>query len=101
MGKAPFKAAGDGTKEITFAALAATLAVIAIFLPVAFMTGVIGKYFLQFGVTLSVAVAISYIEAITLAPARCAQMLNVSSHGQRTFVGKLMDRGFAALERGY
>ena len=78
MGKDKVTAAREGTKEITFAALAATIAVIAIFLPVAFMSGVIGKYFLQFGVTLSVAVAISYFEAITLAPARCAQMLNVT-----------------------
>ena len=75
MGKDRVTAAGEGTKEITFAALAATIAVIAIFMPVAFMSGVIGKFFLQFGVTLSVAVAISYVEAITLAPARCAQML--------------------------
>ena len=61
--------------EITFAALAATLAVVAIFIPVVFMKGVIGKFFLQFGVTLCVAVLLSYLEAITLAPARCAQIL--------------------------
>jgi hydrophobe/amphiphile efflux-1 (HAE1) family protein len=100
MGKPKEVAASEGTKEITFAALAATLAVIAIFLPVAFMSGVIGKYFLQFGVTLSVAVAISYIEAITLAPARCAKMLNVSSHA-RTGFGAIIERGFRGLERGY
>ena len=100
MGKSRAKAASDGTKEITFAALAATIAVIAIFLPVAFMTGVIGKYFLQFGVTLSVAVAISYIEAITLAPARCAQMLTVTSHGRKG-LGALVERGFDGLTRLY
>jgi hydrophobe/amphiphile efflux-1 (HAE1) family protein len=99
MGKDKVTAAGDGTKEITFAALAATLAVIAIFLPVAFMTGVIGKYFLQFGVTLSVAVAISYIEAITLAPARCAQMLNV--HGHKGLVARAGDWVFDRLSRVY
>jgi multidrug efflux pump len=97
MGKDRVAAAGDGTKEITFAALAATIAVIAIFLPVAFMSGVIGKFFLQFGVTLSVAVAISYVEAITLAPSRCAQMLR-TSHDKKE---RLVDRGFAALSRGY
>jgi len=75
MGKDSFLAASEGTKEITFAALAATAAVIAIFLPVIFMEGVVGRYFFQFGVTLSVAVAISYVEAITLAPARCARLL--------------------------
>jgi hydrophobe/amphiphile efflux-1 (HAE1) family protein len=101
MGKGRVQAASDGTKEITFAALAATLAVIAIFMPVAFMSGVVGKFFLQFGITLSVAVAISYVEAISLAPARCAQMLTTSSHENRGFVGRLADRGFESLSRGY
>ncbi|HLK35756.1 MAG TPA: efflux RND transporter permease subunit, partial [Polyangiaceae bacterium] len=100
MGKSRLVAAAEGTKEITFAALAATIAVIAIFMPVAFMSGVVGKFFLQFGVTLSVAVALSYLEAITLAPARCAQMMN-TSHEARGIVGRLADRGFAALARGY
>jgi multidrug efflux pump len=100
MGKDRVRAAGEGTKEITFAALAATIAVIAIFMPVAFMSGVVGKFFLQFGVTLSVAVAISYVEAITLAPARCAQMLR-TSHEARGFMGRIADNGFAALSRGY
>ena len=100
MGKTRLQAAAEGTKEITFAALAATLAVIAIFLPVVFMSGIVGKFFLQFGVTLSIAVALSYVEAITLAPARCAQMLNVNQH-ERKGLGGAVDRGFAALERFY
>jgi hydrophobe/amphiphile efflux-1 (HAE1) family protein len=100
MGKSRAIAAADGTKEITFAALAATLAVIAIFLPVIFMQGVIGRFFFQFGVTLSVAVLLSYFEAITLAPARCAQILSTAREG-RNIVGRTVDRGFAALERGY
>ena len=101
MGKDRVRASSEGTKEITFAALAATIAVIAIFLPVAFMTGIIGKYFLQFGVTLSVAVAISYIEAITLAPARCAQMLQVSTHGSRKGLGAVVEWCFTKLTNGY
>jgi multidrug efflux pump len=101
MGKDRVTAAAEGTKEITFAALAATVAVIAIFMPVAFMSGVVGKFFLQFGVTLSVAVALSYVEAISLAPARCAQMLRTTSHENRGLVGRLADRGFNALSRGY
>jgi hydrophobe/amphiphile efflux-1 (HAE1) family protein len=100
MGKDRIRASSEGTKEITFAALAATLAVIAIFLPVVFMKGVIGKFFFQFGVTLSIAVMLSYFEAITLAPARCAQMLDASREG-RSAVGRFVDRGFNALERGY
>ncbi len=100
MGKDRVRAAAEGTHEITFAALAATLAVIAIFLPVAFMSGVVGRFFLQFGITLSVAVGLSYLEAITLAPSRCAQMLN-TSRASRGIVGRGADRVFEALSRGY
>ncbi|HEU4725480.1 MAG TPA: efflux RND transporter permease subunit, partial [Candidatus Eisenbacteria bacterium] len=100
MGKDRVTAARDGTKEITFAALAATIAVVAIFLPVIFMQGVVGKFFLQFGVTLCVAVLLSYVEAITLAPARCAQMLNTSREA-RGRVGQAVDRAFGWLERSY
>jgi hydrophobe/amphiphile efflux-1 (HAE1) family protein len=100
MGKGRKEAASEGTKEITFAALAATLAVIAIFLPVIFMNGVIGKFFFQFGVTLSVAVMLSYFEAITLAPARCSQMLTTSREG-RSRIGRAADSAFSALERFY
>jgi len=100
MGKDKRRAASEGTKEITFAALAATIAIIAIFLPVVFMSGVIGQFFLQFGVTLSIAVMLSYFEAITLAPARCAQILDASRAG-RSWLGRTVDRGFDALGRGY
>jgi hydrophobe/amphiphile efflux-1 (HAE1) family protein len=99
-GKERVRAAREGTEEIKFAALAATLAVIAIFIPVIFMKGIIGRFFLQFGITLSVAVMLSYLEAITLAPARCAQFLSTSREG-RSRLGQWGDRGFALLERGY
>ena len=71
------KAASVGAREITFAAAAATAAIVAIFLPVAFMKGIIGKFFFQFGVTISVAVLISLLEALTLAPMRCSRFLEV------------------------
>ena len=100
MGKDKRRAASEGTKEITFAALAATLAVIAIFLPVVFMNGVIGKFFFQFGVTLSIAVMLSYFEAISLAPARCAQMLVTDREG-RSRIGRAADAAFSWLERFY
>jgi len=100
MGKDRVTASAEGTKEITFAALAATLAVIAIFLPVVFMKGVIGKFFFQFGVTLSIAVLLSYFEAITLAPARCAQMLTTSREG-RGRLGRAVDHAFTRLEATY
>lgn len=100
MGKDKVQASADGTKEITFAALAATLAVIAIFLPVIFMGGVIGKFFFQFGVTLSVAVMLSYFEAITLAPARCSQILKASRE-DRGRIGRAVDRAFSRFENLY
>lgn len=77
MGKEKTEAALIGAREITFAALSATLAIMAIFLPVAFMKGTIGKFFFQFGVTVSVAVFFSLISALTLTPMLCAFFLNV------------------------
>ncbi|MEO8379815.1 MAG: efflux RND transporter permease subunit [Acidobacteriota bacterium] len=100
MGKDRVSAAREGTDEISFAALAATLAVCAIFLPVVFMAGVIGKFFLQFGVTLCVAVLLSYVEAVTLAPARSAQMLKAGSERQSR-LGHLVDVTFDKLAARY
>ncbi|MFA5147074.1 MAG: efflux RND transporter permease subunit [Candidatus Omnitrophota bacterium] len=93
------EAARRGARQITFAALAATIALIAIFLPVAFMSGIIGKFFFQFGVTISVAVALSLLEALTLAPMRCAQFLEVGS--RHTAIGKGIDRSFKWLAAKY
>jgi hydrophobe/amphiphile efflux-1 (HAE1) family protein len=99
MGKDAVRAAREGTYEIAFAALAATIAVVAIFVPVIFMSGVIGRFFLQFGVTLSVAVLLSYVEAVTLAPARCAQLLNVAH--ERKGLGRIVDNAFDRLAALY
>jgi len=99
-GKTLVQASLEGTREITFAALAATLAVIAIFIPVVFISGVIGRFFLQFGITLCLAVLFSYVEAITLAPSRCAQFLRTSREG-RSRLGILVDRGFSWLSQKY
>ncbi|MBK9262479.1 MAG: efflux RND transporter permease subunit [Polyangiaceae bacterium] len=99
-GKDRMSAAREGTAEITFAALAATVAVIAIFIPVVFMQGIMGRFFLQFGVTLCVAVALSYVEAITLAPARCAQLLTTSRE-DRGRLGRFVDRAFDKLAAAY
>jgi multidrug efflux pump subunit AcrB len=100
MGKDRVSAAREGTAEISFAALAATLAVCAIFLPVVFMKGIIGKFFLQFGVTLCVAVLLSYVEAVTLAPARSAQMLKAGGNRQSK-LGHFVDVAFDKLAAVY
>jgi len=99
-GKGLVAAAMEGTHEIAFAALAATLAVVAIFVPVIFIKGIIGRFFLQFGITLCLAVLLSYVEAVTLAPARCSQFLKTTREG-RSRVGLLVDRSFRWLERTY
>ena len=75
MGKPPAQAAYDGSMEILPAATAATLAVVAVFLPVVFMDGVIGKFFFQFGVTMSAAVLLSLLEAVTITPMRAAALM--------------------------
>ena len=99
LGEKRRDAALNGAEEIAFAAMAATAAIIAIFLPVAFMKGIIGKFFFQFGVTLTVAVALSLLEALTLTPMRSAQFL---SYSHRTgFIGKLVDGAFVQGERIY
>lgn len=68
MGKDHVRAALDGTNEIGLAVLATTLSIVAVFLPVAFMGGLIGRFFLQFGVTVAVAVLISLFVSFTLDP---------------------------------
>jgi HAE1 family hydrophobic/amphiphilic exporter-1 len=98
-GEGKVKAASVGAREITFAAAATTAAIVAIFLPVAFMKGMIGKFFFQFGVTISVAVLLSLLEALTLAPMRCSRFLEVGERRGR--LGRTMDRLFGRLSASY
>lgn len=93
------EAAQLGAKQITFAAIAATLALVAIFLPVAFMKGVIGRFFFQFGVAISAAVLFSLLEALTLTPMRASQFLDTGERASR--FGKAVESGFADLSRLY
>lgn len=68
MGKSHVRAALDGTQEIGLAVMATTFAIIAVFVPVAFMNGIIGRYFFQFGITVAVAVMVSLFVSFTLDP---------------------------------
>jgi len=68
MGKNHYKAANDGTNEIGLAVMATTFAIVAVFVPVAFMKGIIGRFFLPFGVTVAVAVLVSLFVSFTLDP---------------------------------
>ena len=68
MGKSHWNAANDGTNEIGLAVMATTFAIVAVFVPVAFMDGIIGRFFLQFGITVAVAVLVSLFVSFTLDP---------------------------------
>ena len=68
MGKTPYQAAMDGTQEIGLAVLATTLSIVAVFLPIGFMGGIIGKFFHEFGITMVAAVLISMFVSFTLDP---------------------------------
>lgn len=99
QGRGKIESAILGSREIAFAALAASAAVIAIFLPVAFMSGIIGKYFTQFGVTISFAVFLSLIESLTITPMRCAEFVH---HGARsTRLGVAFENSLLALTSFY
>ncbi len=92
------EAALTGAREITFAAMAASIAILAIFIPVIFMEGIVGKFFFQFGITISVAVVFSLLEALTITPMRCSQFLTV---GHTTKLGKFIDGLMKKLSESY
>ena len=101
MGKNRLVAALEGSEEITFAALAATLAIAAIFIPVIFMQGVIGRFFYQYGITVTVAVFLSLLEALTLTPMRCARFMHSAKLHNPGWVLVTMDKFMDWLAHKY
>ena len=99
MGKTARQAALDGAREITFAATAATISVIAVFIPVLLVGGFIGVFLFQFGMTISTAVALSLLEAITLTPMRCSQFMTPKEDEYRFAV--FVNRLFNSFSRAY
>jgi len=98
-GEPPRKAAFQGTSQIALAVLAVTLSVIAVFVPVAFMKGMAGRFFFQFGITVTVAVGLSYAISMALTPMLSARLLE---RGESSLpVARLLERGFQAVERLY
>src|SRR5574344_1071689 len=75
MGKRPFKAALDASKEISFAVIAITLTIVAVFIPVSFMENAVGQYFISFGITVSAAVLSSLLVARLVTPLLAAYLL--------------------------
>jgi HAE1 family hydrophobic/amphiphilic exporter-1 len=94
MGKDHVSAALDGTKEIGLAVLATTLTIVAVFLPVAFMGGIIGRFFYQFGVTVSTAVLISMFVSFTLDPMLSAHWTDSDKKSKKP---NLLSRFFDAI----
>jgi HAE1 family hydrophobic/amphiphilic exporter-1 len=99
MGKTARQAALDGAHEISFAAIAATTSVIMVFVPVLLVTGFIGVFLFQFGMTISTAVALSLLEAITLTPMRCSQFMTAKEDEYRFAVW--VNRMLSAWARRY
>ena len=101
MGKGHFQAALQGTEEIGLAVLATTLTVVAVFLPVGFMGGIIGKFFHEFGLTVTVAVLISMLVSFTLDPMLSSLWHDPHHHGDRHKgpLGRLLDGFENSLDR--
>ncbi len=99
MGKRPFQASIDAADQIGFAVLAITATIVAVFLPVSFIGGVIGQYFKQFGLTVSVAVLASMLVARLVTPLMAAYILvpKAVKHEERGAPKSRMGRGYVAL----
>ena len=82
MGKAPMRAAFDGSKEIAFTIISMTISLVAVFIPVLFMGGVVGRLLHEFAVTISVAILVSGLVSISLTPMLCSRFLK-PPHSQR------------------
>ncbi len=98
-GEEPYAAAHNGTKEIALAAAAATLSIAAVFVPVAYMEGMIGQFLFEFGISVSVAILVSLLVAMTLTPMLCSRILRVRKKHGRLYEG--LERAFKALENAY
>ncbi|NMF59059.1 efflux RND transporter permease subunit [Pseudanabaena yagii] len=80
MGKSPYQAAIDGSKEISFTVLSMTISLVAVFIPILFMAGIIGRLFQEFAVTISVAILVSGFVSISLTPMLCSRFLKHAPH---------------------
>jgi HAE1 family hydrophobic/amphiphilic exporter-1 len=99
MGKDRLTAAIEGTKEIGFTVISMTLSLVAVFIPIIFMGGILGRLFTEFAVTIGLAVLISGAVSLSLTPMLCSRFLQPSHRHGRLF--DLFERVFASVERGY
>jgi HAE1 family hydrophobic/amphiphilic exporter-1 len=94
MGKDPFRAALDGSSEIGFTILSMTVSLVAVFIPILLLGGLLGRLFHEFAVTISAAILVSGVVSLTLTPMLCSRFLRVDH-------GKSHGRAFRVVEAGY
>lgn len=98
-GQPPLVAAYEGGREVAFAVIATTLVLVAVFVPLVFLSGNVGRLFTEFALAIAAAVIFSSITALSLTPMLCSKMLK---HRERSSsFGQLLDKGFARLEKAY
>jgi HAE1 family hydrophobic/amphiphilic exporter-1 len=100
-GKDHFEAARTGTSEIGLAVLATTFSIVAVFVPVAFMKGIVGRFFFQFGITVTFAVLVSLFVSFTLDPMLSSRWRDpdIDRTGKRHLVARILDRFNDAFDR--
>jgi HAE1 family hydrophobic/amphiphilic exporter-1 len=94
FGQDHFEAAAAGTSEIGLAVIATTFSIVAVFVPVAFMKGIVGRFFFQFGITVAFAVLVSLFVSFTLDPMLSSRWIDpdIERKGKRHFVARILDR---------
>ena len=101
-GQPPFEAALTGAREIGFTILSITLSLVAVFIPVLLMGGVVGRVFREFAVTISCAILVSGFVSLTLTPMLCARMLHpIDHHAKQNFFYRLIDFGINGITSAY
>jgi HAE1 family hydrophobic/amphiphilic exporter-1 len=102
MGKSPFQAALDGSREIGFTIISITISLVAVFIPVFFMGGVVGKVFREFAGTISAAILVSGFVSLTLTPMLCARFLKHHDHTKKpNLIERVFEAGFQGMLSGY
>jgi multidrug efflux pump len=101
MGMKPFDAAMKGSKEIGFTVLSMSTSLIAVFIPILLMGGIVGKLFREFAVTLSVAISVSLLVSLTATPMLCARFLKSKDESRHGNVYRASERAFQRLRNEY
>jgi hydrophobe/amphiphile efflux-1 (HAE1) family protein len=101
MGKTPLRAALDGAGEIGFTILSISISLVAVFIPLLMMSGMVGRMFQEFAVTVTVAIAVSVLVSLTLTPMMGARLLREEHPEQAGRLSRALERGFDALLSGY